>query len=152
MNNKILEYRNEFENDIKNLISCIYIEEFKVEVGTDEIINEDIYGYIEKGGNFWIAVDDDNNILGTIGAKIVDEETLEIKRMYVKKEYRGYGIAQDLLNTLEAYAVQNGFKFLVLGTYERMERAIGFYKKNLFELEDYVDEFAEERYFRKCLA
>ena len=52
--------------------------------------------------------------------------------MYVKKEYRGCGIAQELLNTLERFAEDNGFKYLVLGTYERMERAIGFYKKNLF--------------------
>jgi len=151
MNNKILEYKKEFENEIKELISCIYIEEFKIEIGQDEIINEDIYGYIEKGGNFWIAVDEENNLLGTIGAKIVDNETLEVKRMYVKKEYRGYGIAQNLLNTLELYAVQNGFKYLVLGTYSEMERAIGFYTKNSFALENNSDQ-TNSRFFKKSIA
>lgn len=72
--------------------------------------------------------------------------------MYVKKEYRGCGIAQELLNTLEGFTEDNGFKYLVLGTYERMERAIGFYKKNLFILDDIETEDVEERYFRKCLA
>lgn len=72
--------------------------------------------------------------------------------MYVRKECRGYGIAQELLNNLEKFAADNGFKYLILGTYERMERAIGFYTKNLFILEDVETEYQEERFFKKCLA
>lgn len=151
MEKRIIEYKKEFEKEIKDLIKCIYVEEFKIEVGKEAIINEDIYGYIKNGGNFWIAVDEENNLLGTIGGKIINGDTIEIKRMYVKKEYRGCGVAQSLLDTLENYARQNGFKYLILGTYEKMERAIGFYTKNLFELETLESQFQDERFFRKCI-
>ena len=152
MNYKIIEYKKEYKYDIRDLISSIYRDEFEIKVGEDEILNEDLYKYIKDGGSFLIAVDEDGNLLGTIGGRIINDETLEVKRMYVKKEYRGCGIAQELLNTLERFAEDNGFKYLVLGTYERMERAIGFYKKNLFILDDIETEDVEERYFRKCLA
>ena len=152
MNYKIIEYKKEYKYDIRDLISSIYRDEFEIKVGEDEILNEDLYKYIKDGGSFLIAVDEDGNLLGTIGGRIVNDETLEVKRMYVKKEYRGCGIAQELLNTLEGFTEDNGFKYLVLGTYERMERAIGFYKKNLFILDDIETEDVEERYFRKCLA
>ena len=151
MNYKIIEYKNEYKYDIRNLISSIYKDEFEITIGEDEILNEDLYKYIKEGGSFLIAIDEDGNLLGTIGGRIVNDETLEVKRMYVKKEYRGCGIAQELLNTLERFAEDNGFKYLVLGTYERMGRAIEFYKKNLFVLENETED-VEERYFRKCLA
>ena len=151
MNYKIIEYKNEYKYDIRNLISSIYKDEFEITIGEDEILNEDLYKYIKEGGSFLIAVDEDGNLLGTIGGRIVNDETLEVKRMYVKKKYRGCRIAQDLLNTLERFAEDNGFKYLVLGTYERMGRAIGFYQKNLFVLENETED-VEERYFRKCLA
>lgn len=70
--------------------------------------------------------------------KIREEKWWIIK---YKKEYK-----------YDIFAEDNGFKYLVLGTYERMERAIGFYKKNLFILDDIETEDVEERYFRKCLA
>ena len=151
MNYKIIEYKNEYKYDIRNLLSSIYKDEFQITIGEDQILNEDLYKYIKEGGSFLIAVDEDGNLLGTIGGRIVNDETLEVKRMYVKKEYRGCGIAQELLNTLERFAEDNGFKYLVLGTYERMGRAIGFYQKNLFVLENETED-VEERYFRKCLA
>ena len=151
MEYKIIEYKNEYKYDIRDLISRIYRDEFEITVGEDEILNEDLYKYIKEGGIVLLAVDENNNLLGTIGGRIVNDETLEVKRMYVKKEYRGYGIAQELLNNLEDFAGENGFKYLVLGTYERMERAIGFYQKNLFVLEDMETEDVEERFFKKCL-
>lgn len=149
---KIIEYKKEFDGDVKKFIEYIYVDEFQIDIGIEEIANEDLNAYIENGGNFWMALDENNNLLGTIGGKIINNETIEIKRMYVKKECRGQGIAQELLNTLECFAAENGFKYLILGTYERMERAIGFYKKNLFMLEDIETEYQEERFFKKCLA
>ncbi len=153
MEKRIIEYKKEFDIDVKKFIECIYVGEYNMDVGIDVIQNEDIYAdYLENGGNFWIALDENNNVIGTIAGKVIDNETIELKRMYVRKECRGYGIAQELLNNLEKFAADNGFKYLILGTYERMERAIGFYTKNLFILEDVETEYQEERFFKKCLA
>ena len=61
MNYKIIEYKNEYKYDIRNLISSIYKDEFEITIGEDEILNEDLYKYIKEGGSFLIAVDEDGN-------------------------------------------------------------------------------------------
>ncbi len=153
MERRIIEYNEEFDVDVKKFIEYIYAGEFNLDYGIEKIRNEDVYlEYLKNGGNFWIALDENNNVIGTIAGKIVDDETLELKRMYVKKEYRSFGIAQELLNILEKFAVDNGYKYIILGTYKRMERAIGFYTKNSFKPDDVESQYEEEAYFKKCLA
>ena len=52
--------------------------------------------------------------------------------MYVNGNYRGEGIAQKLYDKLYEFARKKGYKRIILGTYERLGRAIGFYLKNGF--------------------
>lgn len=52
----------------------------------------------ETGGNFWILVDTDENILGSIGVFKVTESFAEIKRFFLDKSLRGTGCANDLWN------------------------------------------------------
>ncbi len=153
MEKRIIQYNKDFDIDVKKFIQCIYAGEYNLDVGIDLLENEDVYvEYLQNGGNFWIALDENNNVIGTIAGKIVNEETLEVKRMYVKKEYRSFGIAQALFDILQDFAIEKGYKYLVLGTYKRMERAIGFYIKNSFEPDNVESEYEEEAFFKKCLA
>ena len=34
----------------------------------------------------------------------------EVKRVFVKEQYRGFGIAKELMNNLETQAVKQGYK------------------------------------------
>lgn len=150
---RIVEYNENYENQVKDLIVEIFVEEFEFEQYRDYVNRADfIKDFSLKGGNFWVAVDFDDNVIGTIGAKNHGENTLEIKNVYVKEEFRGFGISQNLLNVLERFAIENGFYNLFLGTYDKLERAIGFYKKN-----NYIDDETKEaeegvRYMSKVLA
>lgn len=138
---KIVEYQEIYDEKVKDLITEIFIEEFDFEEYRDAIKNENILEeYIFGGGNFWIAIDNDNNVIGTIGGKAIDEGTLEIKRVYCKKNFRGMGISQKMYNVLENFALEKGFRSLFLGTYDKLERAIGFYYKNNF-----VDDYSREK-------
>lgn len=66
----------------------------------------------------------------TCGAfKQYDENTLELKRMYCREEYRGKGFAVKVLNALEQWAKELGYRRLILETGEKMPEAIGLYKK-----------------------
>lgn len=58
-----------------------------------------------------------------------DENTVEIKRMYVKPEYRGKGIARELLARLESRAAQMGYQVAVLETGLGQPEAIRLYEK-----------------------
>ena len=130
---KIIQYEEIYEKKVKDFITEIFIDEYEFEEYREYIKNENILKeYILNGGNFWIAVDYENNVIGTIGAKILDKKTLEIKRVYLKKEFRGHGISQKMYDILEDFAIKQDFENLFLGTYYKFERAIGFYSKNDF--------------------
>lgn len=53
----------------------------------------------------------------------------EVKRMYTQPEYRGKGLAAQVLNELEQWAAQLGFEKCILETGIRQPEAIALYKK-----------------------
>lgn len=61
--------------------------------------------------------------------KIYDEDTIELKRIFVAKSVRGLGIGKELLRRLEADAKIAGFCSAVLETGELLTEACGLYKK-----------------------
>ena len=71
----------------------------------------------------------DSQAIGCGAFKKLDNETIEIKRMYVKFAHRGSGTAQAILNSLELWALEKGFKKCILETGNRQVEAIKFYKK-----------------------
>jgi putative acetyltransferase len=65
--------------------------------------------------------------------KPFDKDTIEIKRMFVKSENRGMGIATRILIELEAWAAELGFSRSILETSKKLSEAINLYKKNGYE-------------------
>jgi putative acetyltransferase len=61
--------------------------------------------------------------------KKFDNKTVEIKRMFVIKEYRSNGIAKMILSELENWALENGYKNSILETGINQFEAINFYQK-----------------------
>lgn len=59
-----------------------------------------------------------------------DRISVEIKRMYVKPEERGTGVAKQILNSLEAWAKENQFQRCILETGDRQVEAVKFYEKS----------------------
>lgn len=59
--------------------------------------------------------------------KKFDRNSVDIKRMFVKKENRGKGIARRILTELENWAVENGYKNSILETGIMQPEAISFY-------------------------
>lgn len=77
----------------------------------------------------------ENDIAVGCGAfKQFDEETVEIKRMYVPPPQRRKGIARKILNALELWAKNEHYKYAVLETGERMTEAINLYQSNNYEV------------------
>lgn len=62
--------------------------------------------------------------------KPFDENTVEIKRMFVQPELRGQGIAGAVLTALEAWAGELGYVRCVLETGKKQPEAIRLYEKS----------------------
>ncbi|NIG54393.1 GNAT family N-acetyltransferase [Chitinophaga sp. Cy-1792] len=91
--------------------------------------------YHGSGGGFWgIYVGD--TLAGTIALINIGHEAGAIRKMFVKKEYRGkeYGLAQRLLEHLIAWCREMGIKDLYLGTVNILHAAIRFYERNQFQV------------------
>jgi len=59
-----------------------------------------------------------------------NDNTVEIKRMYVKPAYRGQGIAARILTDLEAWAQERGYSHSILETGKKQPEAIHLYEKS----------------------
>ena len=71
-----------------------------------------------------------NNIAVGCGAfKPFNDSTVELKRMFTVLDYRGQGIAGEIIKTLELWAQEIGFTASVLETGTKQTEAISFYKK-----------------------
>lgn len=70
--------------------------------------------------------------VGCGAIKEYDHETMEIKRMFVTPEHRGNGVATAVLQELEKWAKELGYKKCILETGERQPEAIGLYAKNQY--------------------
>jgi putative acetyltransferase len=62
--------------------------------------------------------------------KQYDDETLEVKRMFVLLELRGHGIAALVLEELEQWTAELGFGKCILETGIKMPEAIRLYSKS----------------------
>ena len=61
--------------------------------------------------------------------KALDENTIEIKRMFTQINARGCGIASKVLQELEKWSKELSYRTCVLETGKRQTEAVSFYKK-----------------------
>lgn len=84
-----------------------------------------------------------NNAPIACGAlKEYDDITVEIKRMYTLPITRGKGIATMVLNELERWAHQLGYKRCILETGKKQPNAIALYKKTGYNIIPNYDQYA----------
>lgn len=68
-------------------------------------------------------------------------KSLELKRLYVLKEFQGKGIAQQLMDFILEYAKENTYEVVWLGVWEHNLRAQKFYEKYGFENSGHTHDF-----------
>jgi putative acetyltransferase len=83
----------------------------------------------------------DSEPVGCGALRPIDDETVELKRMYVKASARGQGISREILRTLETYAQEFAYYKIRLGTGDRQPEAI-----RLYETSGYDQVICEEPY------
>ena len=70
--------------------------------------------------------------------KEFDKDTVEIKRMFVEKEFRGRGLSKYVLSELEQWALESGYQYAVLETSVRFRIAQNLYASTGYEtIENY---------------
>jgi GNAT superfamily N-acetyltransferase len=90
--------------------------------------------YFADGAGIWLAWLEEK-IIACIALRAMPQfsDSGEVKRLYVKPEYRGRGIAVALHDALETYARDFGYQCLYLDTADNMTSAIRFYGQQGYE-------------------
>jgi N-acetylglutamate synthase-like GNAT family acetyltransferase len=131
----ILPLDNTYCDRIVDLILPIQQIEFNVPVTLaqqSDLLDIESF-YIAPGGNFWGAFSE-GQLVGTIALIAIGHQAGAIRKMFVKKEFRGkeLGIAQRLFETLAEYCGNHGISELYLGTVSVLRAAHRFYERNGF--------------------
>lgn len=131
----ITPFGNHDTDEIVDLITAIQIQEFGVATSAEKQPDlRDIPGFYQQGsGNFWLAFID-GELAGTIAIKDVGDGVCALRKMFVKKEYRGKDrrVAAKLMQTLLGWSREKGVRELYLGTVDVYHAAHRFYEKNGF--------------------
>lgn len=81
--------------------------------------------------------------VGCASFKKYDDQTAEVKRVFVHKDHRGKGISQQLMNKIEELAKGKGYKKLILETGKAMVVAHALYMKLGFQIIDNYGQYKD---------
>ena len=70
-----------------------------------------------------------------------DDDTVEIKRMFVEKRFRGKGLSKVVLAELENWAIESGFKYVILETSVHFKSARSLYKNTGYAITPNYDQY-----------
>lgn len=148
---RIQVFQRKYQQEVYQFIYHVMIKDVKKEpnkLKIELIPEEDIYKtYILSGGNFWIALNSNNEVIGTIGLK-VENKHASLHRFYVSKSYRSCKIGSGLYERLEQYAYDKHVKEIYLSSGRHLKNAHAFYQKHGFEVIDDSDMNCSTRFLK----
>ncbi|MDO9517198.1 MAG: GNAT family N-acetyltransferase [Methanosarcinaceae archaeon] len=120
-------------DEVKDLVLGVLKEHgFEYDPTKDFDLDDIDVQYLQSGGNFYVGLVD-GMMIGTSAVRRIDDKKCEIKRIYVKKEFRGRGFGRDLFLKALGFARQN-YSIAVLKTDAKLTDAITLYLKNGFSV------------------
>ena len=121
---------NEDCREVANLVYTVLREyNLKPDPDATDADLKDIEGsYFEQGGVFYVLQEQGGTIVGAYGLYRLDAETCELRKMYLRRSYRGKGWGKFLLEHALAEARRLGFAKMVLETASVLKEAINLYK------------------------
>lgn len=133
---RIATFQDSFTDEIVGLILHIQNDESKVGISIEdqpELLDIDRY-FIAKGGGFWIALDAEDHVVGTIALQIETATVAVLKKFFVSAAWRGAGMgcASRLYDTLLAHARLKGIETILLDTPSVSTRSHAFYRRQGF--------------------
>ena len=102
--------------------------------------DEELSHLREKYERLYLALTPAGEAAGCIALHRFDETRCELKRLYVRPEFRKDGLGTLLTEQLIAYAVSAGYRKILLDTFPFLESAVRLYRRMGFtDTEQYND-------------
>lgn len=141
----IIKYEKKYRDDL-----IFMVLEAKNALGRVPTLNDDLLDiegfYFNKGDMFWIALDDNDRVIGCIGCNLLPDGEAVLHRLYIKHDLKRQGIGTKLLNIAENFARENGRKVMKAHLGER----VTYFESRLF-YPKHGYEFIDDDYMKKNL-
>jgi putative acetyltransferase len=92
----------------------------------------DVVGQYEAGGGLFLLARLQGELLGTVGLRRFDRDTLELRRFYVHPDWRGQGIGTSLLVRALDHARAGRWRRVCLDTTDRSPAARRLFRRHGF--------------------
>jgi len=134
---RIAEYTSEYHEQVIRHILAIQNDEFHLGLRLEDQPDLDSIetSYHQAGGNFWIAVDEHDVVIGTIAIFNLGNNNAYLRKMFIKPAWRGKekGVSMNLLNILLQWTEAHGYERIYLETISVFKAAVIFYSRNGFK-------------------
>ncbi len=133
---KIILYNSKYRDDL-----IFMVLEAKNALGRVPTLNDDLLNmentYFDKGDMFWICVDDNDRVIGSVGYSSIDNSSeVQLHRLYVKAKLKHQGIGTKLLEIAENHIKERGKTAIHIHLGEPKEQwfeSRNFYSKHGYE-------------------
>lgn len=129
---RIIRFEPKYRDDL-----IFMVLEAKNALGRVPGLNEDLLdiqkSYFDKGDMFWIALDDNDRVIGSVGySSVENSDDAVLHRLFVKYNLKHQGIGTALLETAEEHLKAIGKKAVIvhLGNKEQFYESWQFYPKH----------------------
>lgn len=125
-----IERRSADDEEILRLFSLH--DDFMIDFLGEDRVYYTRYGEHEKLEAVWAAIMN-GQMVGCAAYRMKETSVGEVKRVFVKEEFRGQGISKALMDAIEAHAREQGCEKLFLDTRMTLEPAVSMYRKRGFK-------------------
>lgn len=133
---KVIEYKSKYRDDL-----IFMVLDAKDKLGKIPSINPDLLtieeSYINKGDKFWLAIDHNDRVIGSIGySSIENSSEVILHRLFIKPGLKHQGIGSRLLTVAEEYLKRIGKTHIRIHLGEPREQwfeSYNFYPKHGYE-------------------
>lgn len=112
---KVIPYKDSYRDDMIFMVLSAKDALKKI-----PSINPDLLdiktNYIDKGNMFWIAVGENNRVVGCVGYETINPLEARLHRLYVKPELKRQGVGAALLNVLIKHIKEKGYTKMSIHT------------------------------------
>ena len=142
---RIIKYEKKYRDDL-----IFMVLEAKNALGRVPALNDDLLDiegfYFNKGDMFWIVLDDNDRVIGSVGCNLLPNGEAVLHRLYIKHDLKRQGIGTKLLNTAENFARENGRKVMKVHLGEKVTY---FESRHFYTKHGYV--FIDDDHMKKIL-
>ena len=135
--------------DVKHLIFAVCDEIFQASEETIRRFDtmsdiDDVYSHYFDNAGIFLVLMDEGRVVGSGAIRRLNDDICELKRMWFLKEYRGRGLAKNMVQLLLDFARNAGYKKVRLDLLDEQKQiqALKFYKgMGFYAIAPYNDSF-----------